>query len=452
MPQNALPLFVYKNASGALVAPPLNPIDNTVLSTYPQRLRDNVGKLKVSETQNLFEADFEYGLQPMRWENFVVGAGSIVQSSGNGGVIMSVSTLVGDMAIRQTRPYIRYQPGKTMYMASGFLFGQAYTNQRQRVGFFDDGNGIFWEQGDPTSANPSGMGFVYRSDAGGLPTDTRIEYQNWSDPYNIKSTINWNTIQMIWIEYAWYGAGLLRWGVMINGEPWPLHQIGVGNKANQVAPWSRTGNFPIRYELRNIGPSTAGSMYHYGVSVLAEGKIDTQRGFTYGYGIIGTTSPGASKTRLPILSLRYRAMGTLEYGVDAAYSGANGSLPVGGAAITGAVQSATATTVTVSGTPWTAGQWVGKYFFTRGTTAAITSIAASAGSAVVTTTAANNYLAIGRLVTISGATGNTTVNGTFQVTAATATTFTITNSAITTGAVGGTLVYTTGQGLSLIHI
>jgi hypothetical protein len=425
--------------------------DPSALTIAPQRLRDNVGKLKVSESQNLFEADFEYSAQPMRWEQYTVGGATISQVSALGGIQMSVTSASGDIAIRQTRPYIRYQPGKTMYMSSGFVFGTAVANQRQRVGFFDDGNGLFWEQGDPTATNPSGMGVVYRSDTSGVVTDTRTSYENWSDPSNIKSTINWNNIQMIWIEYAWYGAGLLRWGVMIGGEPYTLHQVGIGNLSSQTNAWSRTGNIPVRYELRNVGASTAGSMYHYGVSVLAEGKIDDQRGFTYGYGMAAATparSVPVNSTRYPLLSIRYRTMGTLEYGVDTAYSGANGSLPSGGAAITSVTQGAASTTINASSATWTTNQWRGKYVFCRGSNAAITSIVVSGASApytaTVTTTANPNYLTTGRYLTISGATGNTSVNGTFQITVTGANTFTYPVTA--TGAVGGTLVYTQGQG------
>jgi hypothetical protein len=424
--------------------------DPSSLVTYPQRLRDNVGKLKVSESQNLFEADFEYSAQPMRWEQYTVGGATITQVSAQGGMQMSVTSASGDLAIRQTRPYIRYQPGKTMYMSSGFVFGAAVANQRQRVGFFDDGNGVFFEQNDPTATNPSGMGVVYRSDTSGVVTDTRTSYENWSDPYNIKSTINWSLIQMIWIEYAWYGAGLLRWGVMIGGEPYPLHQIGIANLTSQTSPWSRTGNIPVRYELRNVGASTAGSMYHYGVSVLAEGKIDNQRGFTYGYGMAAATparNVGTSAVRYPLLSIRYRTMGTLEYGVDTAYSGANGTLPSGGSAISSVTQSASNTQIQ-TGASWTTNQWRGKYVFCRGSNAAITSIVVSGASApytaTVTTTAANHYLSTGRYLTISGATGNTSANGTFMITSTGANTFTY--SVTATGAVGGTLVYTQGQG------
>ena len=428
-----------------------SPADGVATVEYPQRLRDNLGKTEVSEAQNLFEADFEYSAQPMRWEQYVVGGATIQQVSGQGGIQLSVTSAAGDIAIRQTRPYIRYQPGKTIYMSSGFVFGTAYTNQRQRVGFFDDGNGVFFEQGDPTSTNPSGMGVVYRSDVGGTPFDTRISYENWSDPQGIKNTIVWTQIQMIWIEFAWYGAGLLRWGVVIGGEPYTLHQVGIGNKASQTTPWSRTGNIPVRYELRNVGTSTAGSMYHYGVSVLAKGRIDSQRGFTYGYGMAAGTparQPGASATRYPLLTVRYRTMGTLEYGIDSAYSGANGTLPAGGAAITGVTQNATNTVITASSATWTVNQWAGKYVFSRGSSAAITSIVVTGASApytaTVTTTANPNYLTTGRYLTVSGATGNTSVNGTFQITVTGANTFTY--SVTSSGAVGGTLVYTQGQG------
>lgn len=424
------------------------------------RLRDNVGRLEVSEAQNLFEADFEYSAQPMRWEQYIVGGALITPQSNLGGVVLSVTGAAGDCAIRQTRPYIRYQPGKTMYMASGMLFGQAYTNQRQRLGFFDDANGVFFEQGDPTTTNPTGMAVVYRTDAGSAGViDTRITSDQWSDFQGVFGNLlgqaspspapfNVNSIQMWWVEYAWYGAGLLRWGVMINGEPYVLHQIGIGNLPGQTTPWARTGNLPVRYELRNVGVSSPGVMTHYGVSVLAKGKIDSQRGFTYGYGMapgVPTRQPGTSAVRYPLLSVRYRNMGTLEYGVDSAYSGANGVLPSGGAAISSATQSSSATTVNLTGTPLTAGAWVNKYIFCRGATASITGITISSGVATATTAANPNYLTVGRYVIIAGATPATgTINGQVQITGVTANTFIFATTA--TGAVTGTIAYQTGQG------
>jgi len=496
------------------------PVDGSAVEIAPQRVRDNLGKLEVSEAQNLFEADFEYGGQPMRWESYVSGGGVVTPTSSLGGVVMTVTGQDGDVAMRQTRPYIRYQPGKTLYMSSGLLFGTAYTNQRQRMGFFDDANGVFFEQGDPTTTNPTGMAVVYRTDNGGNGiVENRTYANNWTDPQGIFRSENpvvgsfsVNNIQMWWVEFAWYGAGLLRWGVVIDGEPFVLHQIGIGNLPGQLVAWSRTGNLPVRYELRNIGPSTAGSMTHFGVSVLAKGKIDTQRGFTYGYGMAAgtpTRSPGASATRYPLLSVRYRTMGTLEYGVDTNYSGSNGTLPAGGAAITGATNAAATyslssisgttlslgtnitgaaapgqlvvganvlpgtvimsgsgstwtvnqsqtvaattmymtagTVITVSGTPWTYNQWQGKYVWSRGSTASASSFSATSNVVTVTTTFPH-FLQTGRYLTMAGGTlGTGSPNGTYQITVTGPTTFTYTVPS-GSGTASGTLTYTQGLG------
>ena len=34
-----------------------------------QRVRDTNGRQKISLHQNIFDADFEYGAQPLRWES-----------------------------------------------------------------------------------------------------------------------------------------------------------------------------------------------------------------------------------------------------------------------------------------------------------------------------------------------------------------------------------------------
>ena len=302
-------------------------IDGSAQVTFPQRLRDVVGKLKVSQAQNIYDADFEYGVQPLRWEQYILnvsGNASIVQNPGLGGVTMTIGGGIngvpptpGDITIRQSRPYHRYQPGKTMYMASNVNFGGATTGQYQRVGIFDDSNGIFFMQNSASGTNPYGMYAVVRSDSGGLPTDTIIDATQWNGNKQIINSLDWGKVQMVWIEYAWYGAGALRWGVVLNGEPYILHQIGTANSSftgvAQVKPWSRTGNLPVRYEQRNSNSGVQSVMTHFGVSVLIEGGRDPQRGFTYSYGNDAATQiqtvPASSK-RYPAMSFRMRNMGT----------------------------------------------------------------------------------------------------------------------------------------------
>ena len=162
---------------------PLIGIDGAAQFIAPQRLRDVVGKLKVSQSQNIYDADFEYGVQPLRWEQFIQntsGQAYIIQNPGLGGVSMNIGggNTPGDITIRQSRPYHRYQPGKTMYMASNVNFGASVSGQTQRVGIFDDSNGIFFLQnGAGYAQNPYSMYVVIRSDSGGLPTDQVLSIQ-----------------------------------------------------------------------------------------------------------------------------------------------------------------------------------------------------------------------------------------------------------------------------------
>lgn len=327
-----------------------------IMAAHP-RFLDIVGRTKVSRHQNVYDADFEYGEQPLRWERLLLGGGTVLHLPQQGGVRLSVGTANGDVCIRQSRPYHRYQPGKTMFMASGILMDPAVVGNRQRVGFFNDSNGIFFEQADPDNTlgtdglprNPSGIFAVIRSDISGTVTDERIPLNQFNGNPDVRKIINWGHMQMVFIEYAWYGAGALRWGVMIDGEPHILHQIGIGNRQSQTVPWARTGNLPVRYETRNIQATAAAStLIHYGVSVIVEGGVDDQRGFTYTYGMaLGqpTRTIAAATTRFPVLSVRMRAMGTQEY-------------TQAGAALTGGTNGS----ATIGTTPWTANQWRGRFF------------------------------------------------------------------------------------------
>lgn len=308
---------------------PWTGIDGSAQVTMPQRLRDVLGKLKVSQSQNIYDADFEYGVQPLRWEQYinnVSGNASIVSNPNLGGVTMTIggSNSPGDVTLRQSRPYHRYQPGKTFFMASNVNFGATTSGQFQRVGIFDDSNGVFFMQaGNGGPLNPYSMNVVLRSDAGN-PTTTPIDkvfpMEVWNGNAQIIQSLDWTKVQMIWMEYAWYGAGAIRWGVYVNGEPWILHQLGTGNAtilgAKQTAPWSRTGNLPVRYEQRNATTGAPSVMTHYGVSVLIEGSIDQQRGFTYSYGNNAITQNRvvpATSIRFPALSFRMRPVGADQF-------------------------------------------------------------------------------------------------------------------------------------------
>jgi len=90
-----------------------------------------------------------------------------------------------------------------------------------------------------------------------------------------------NKILMYYIDYAWYGAGSIRFGVKDqDGEITYLHKFVHGN--NKIEAYFRAGNLPIRYEVINNGvPSYAPTLFHWGTSLLMDGRFDEDRGYTF---------------------------------------------------------------------------------------------------------------------------------------------------------------------------
>jgi hypothetical protein len=68
-------------------------------------------------------------------------------------------------------------------------------------------------------------------------------------------TIDLTKMQMFYIDYSWYGAGFIRWGVRgINGDVFYVHKM-ENNNINQEA-YMRSGNLPARYESSALQPTT----------------------------------------------------------------------------------------------------------------------------------------------------------------------------------------------------
>ena len=196
--------------------------------------------------------------------------------------------------------------------------------------------------------NPFGMAAVIRSDVNGSVAETRIPLTSWSGDASRLAGINWNNLLMYFVEYAWYGGGGVRFGITIGNLDLILHEYNSSLLPVNTVPWCRTGNLPVRYEIRNT--TAVGSiqdMNHWGVSVITEGGQDEQRGFTYGYGMapqVPRRTIPANSVRYPLMSFRNRVMGTIEY-----------------TQASSAITAGTTTSLTATGTPWTANQWAGRF-------------------------------------------------------------------------------------------
>ena len=90
--------------------------------------------------------------------------------------------------------------------------------------------------------------------------DTKIPQSQWNmdkldgtGPSGM--TLDITKMQMWFIDYAWYGAGTVRFGIRNNkGDIIYCHRIVHGNA--QVEAYMRSGNLPARYEVNTLYPIT----------------------------------------------------------------------------------------------------------------------------------------------------------------------------------------------------
>jgi hypothetical protein len=124
-----------------------------------------------------------------------------------------------------------------------------------------------------------------------------------------------NKILMYYIDYAWYGAGSIRFGVKDqDGEITYLHKFVHGN--NKIEAYFRAGNLPIRYEVINNGvPSYAPTLFHWGTSLLMDGRFDEDRGYTFSRA--GTLN--SINTGNPYCLLNIRLAPTADNGLPGGY-------------------------------------------------------------------------------------------------------------------------------------
>jgi hypothetical protein len=112
--------------------------------------------------------------------------------------------------------------------------------------------------------------------------DTVVNQQDWNidrmDGTGVSGyRIDTNRIQMLYMDYSWYGAGTIRFGMKTqDGVVKYCHEFVHNNKFNEA--YMRSGNLPVRYEVETLDdPFFSPSIYHWGVSVIMDGKFDQDR-------------------------------------------------------------------------------------------------------------------------------------------------------------------------------
>jgi hypothetical protein len=263
---------------------------------------DAFGRLRVSETFTLGDYRHSYSIDP-EFINVKAGSAStVVYSFDRSCADLVVGTGSSDYFIHQTRRYHHYLPGKSQLIFSSFNFGAAKTNVIKRTGYFDDENGIFFEQDSSGTLN-----FVIRSSVSGILSERKVPQSQWNkDTFDGNGPSGYNLditkTQLSIIDFEWLGVGGVRCGFSINKENIVAHEFYNSNQLNTV--YMATPVLPVRCEIRNNGQvSGISSFSQICASVMSEGGY-TESGREWSHSTpLRNIGIGSS---LPVLALRLK--------------------------------------------------------------------------------------------------------------------------------------------------
>ena len=281
-------------------------IEGDVTTNFNPTNLDAFGRLRISEPYTLFDSRVRY-FDHGQFASNITGGGSSNYDANSSSLLMTV-TNNNDSVKRQSLRNFAYQPGKSLLVLNTFCGTTPTVGLTQRVGYFDENNGVFLEI-DGTTIN-----MVIRSRSSGSVTYERIPQNQWNgDRLNGLGgatnssgfTLNVDRTQILWTDIEWLGVGSVRTGFVINGQFIVCHTFHHANQTGNVTTYMTTASLPIRYEITSTGAS--GTLRQICSSVISEGGYTLtgdQRSVSTPFGS-GIVLPN-DDSFLPVISIRLR--------------------------------------------------------------------------------------------------------------------------------------------------
>jgi hypothetical protein len=248
--------------------------DTSIPISFPPTALDAFGRQRVSQPYTLFDSQQRYAADNQFDTTAILGA-TTTYLPNESSVQMSVSNLIDSEAVRQSFRSMSYQPGKGLLVLATFAMNTPVAGIRQRVGYFNTQNGVFFQASGTT------LSMVMRSSSlptPGVASDIRtIPQSQWNGdkldgtgPSGI--TLDPSKTQIFWCDFEWLGVGSVRTGFVINGQYITCHTF---NNANDIGSvYMTTAILPVRYEIKNLGGGPAASMKQICSTVISEGGYE----------------------------------------------------------------------------------------------------------------------------------------------------------------------------------
>jgi hypothetical protein len=276
---------------------------NNFMAPFSATSLDAFGRLRVAQPFTLFDSQNRYDADD-QFDTAVSGTASATVDSDESTVDMLVDTASGDEVIRQSFRTMHYQPGKSLLFMGTFVMNEAQTGLRQRVGYFNDDNGVFFQQDDST------LSFVIRTSTSGTPSDARtVNQADWNgDRLNGEGpsgiTLDVTKAQILFMDFEWLGVGSVRCGFVIDGVFIVCHTFNNANDLDKV--YMTTAILPVRYEITNTAAtSDPSTLKQICSTVISEGGFEESVADSVVRQTTLLTSIGT--TFLPLVSIRLKS-------------------------------------------------------------------------------------------------------------------------------------------------
>lgn len=254
---------------------------------------DAFGRLRVSNPVTLFDSQNRY-IDGQQFSTTLTGSGTRTYVQDESSFNLTVGAGSTDGVYTQSKTVQAYQPGKSLLVMNTFAMAAMQSNLVQKVGYFTEQNGIYFEQSDA-------LYFRIKSSASGSPIIADSAYQpNWNGdtldgsggPNNPSGILLDPTlVQIFWCDIEWLGVGNVRCGFVINGEFIVCHTFQHANMPSNTTVYMTTATLNPRYEIYKTGGGAGGTMKQICSTVISEGGYNPSTA-------IGYVSNGTNVTRI----------------------------------------------------------------------------------------------------------------------------------------------------------
>ena len=272
---------------------------------------DAFGRLRTSEPLTLFDSYHRYQ-DNGKYVTSTSGTANTEYQTNQSVVDMNVGTTSGDRCYRETSRVFAYQPGKSLLIMNTAVMNAQKTNLRQRVGYFNTQNGIFFEN------DGTGNYLVLRSYTTGAVIETRVAQADWGiDNFDgtgassqlghpDRGNLDITKANIFWIDIEWLGVGDVRCGFVVDGLMVPAHIF--HNDNLRTTTYMTTAILPIRYEIENMGTTASASkMKQICSTVVSEGGYTLSgKARSISIPVVTPKDLPTAGTFTPILSIRLK--------------------------------------------------------------------------------------------------------------------------------------------------